>query len=319
MKKKKIILGLAGAAAAGAGVIGGIAALGGLLYRATVSPAPYNPEPEGLHTVLREGREWVRAGEDFRTLTIEAHDGLVLWGAFCPGAADSHCWAICVHGWRSCHEAMGAAAKIYWDMGYHVILPDLRGHGNSQGDYVGWGYDDGMDMVAWIDHVVRRDPEARIVLHGVSMGAASVLMATGGPLCRQVKAAVSDCGYTSALEVMEYIVDTRGRAALPASVPIPVRPMTALLRRATLRRAGYDIGDAAPIEAVKRSRIPTLFIHGLRDDVVPPSMGGSLYEAAGCPKDYLWVEDAGHTEACAVDPEGYRRVLEQFLGKYMEL
>ena len=319
MKKKNILISVAGVAVAGAGAAGGVAALGNLLYTRAIAPTPYDPNRTDNHPGLQAGREWARAAEGFRSLTIEASDGLVLWGAFLPAGGESHRWALCMHGWRDSHEAMGAIGRHYAEAGWNVILPDQRGHGNSQGSYIGWGYDERMDVVAWINHIIRRDPEAEIVLHGVSMGAASVLMATGGPLQEQVKAAISDCSYTSAEQLMRHTLDRHGKKALAIPLPTPFSLLYSTLRKLTLRRAGYDLNDAAPIEAVKHSNTPTLFIHGICDETVPPSMSGKLYQAARCPKHYLWMQDAAHTEAVAADPQRYWAAVDKFLRNYMEL
>ena len=214
MKKKTV--GLLGLAAAGAGAAGGWAALGNYLYNRVMLPQARDPEEEDvnpaqiadqdceastttaqvvhdINPVQIAGRDWARKREGFKEATIQAMDGLILWAALVPGAEGCHRWAVCMHGYHDSYESMGAIARHYNDMGWHVLMPDQRGHGQSEGDYVGWGFDERLDLVGWVNWILRRDPEAEILLHGVSMGAATVLMATGGPLPDQVKAAVSDC------------------------------------------------------------------------------------------------------------------------------
>jgi fermentation-respiration switch protein FrsA (DUF1100 family) len=91
-----------------------------------------------------------------------------------------HRFAVCVHGFADSSDGMGLYAAVYYDRyGMNVLLPDLRGHGRSDGDYVGMGYDDSRDILRWIDWILEKDPAAQIVLHGVSLGAAAVLMTTG--------------------------------------------------------------------------------------------------------------------------------------------
>lgn len=316
--KKKTIAGLIGLVAAGAGITGSAVALGNLLYSRSVASAPSIPDKVDRWPSQQAGREWARSAVDFRTLTIPSSDGLNLWGAMVLSGAEEHRWALCVHGYRDTHEAMGAIGKHYADAGWNVLLPDHRGHGNSQGNYVGWGYDERLDLIAWINYIIRRDPEAQIIVHGVSMGAAAVLMATGGPLQEQVKAAVSDCAYTSVEHAMKHVLDRRikKRLNIPATVPFPA--LFSALRSTTLRRAGYDLRDAAPINAVAHSKTPTLFIHGMQDETVPPTMMGKLYEAARCSKRLLWVENAGHAEAVGANPELYWNTVDEFLKKHMD-
>jgi len=315
--KKGTAAGLLGLAAAGIGAAGGLVALGNLLYTRSIAPTPYDRNKTDRLPYLQSGREWAREGKDFRTLTVESNDGLVLWAAMVLSSPGEHRWAICLHGYRDSHESMGAIARHYAQSGWNVLLPDQRGHGNSQGSYVGWGYDERLDLVAWINYIVRRDPEAEILLHGVSMGAATVLMATGGPLQEQVKAAVADCSYTTIEQEMKHTLTRRVRKALNIPTPLPFSALFSSLRSITLRRAGYDLRDVAPVEAVSHSKTPTLFIHGVCDEVVPPSMMGKLYEAARCPKKFLWVQDAGHAESVAADPDLYWGTITDFLKPHM--
>ncbi len=315
--KKRTFLGLAGIAAAGAGVAGGLTAIGNLLYRSGIA-APARENRSDRWPTQQEGRMWAREGEGFSPVSLTAPDGLLLRGYALLAGEGEHRWAICMHGYRDSMESMGAVARHYAGLGWNVLLPDQRGHGQSEGDYVGWGYDERLDLLSWINFVARRDPEARILLHGVSMGAATVLMVTGGPLPKQVKVAVSDCSYTAIEPEMKHVVDRRMRKKLNIPVQIPFNLLFSALRRITLRRAGYDLKDVSPIEAVARSSTPTLFIHGEEDEVVPPAMLGKLYQAANCPKSFLVVPEAGHTEAVGARPELYWAAVDPFAAKYMD-
>jgi fermentation-respiration switch protein FrsA (DUF1100 family) len=257
---------------------------------------------------------------------IHGDDGLQLHGNFIPaqgGTADGaakaagrapeerreeHRYAICVHGYADAAESMGLYARVYHDRyGMHVLVPDLRGHGRSDGDYVGMGYDDSFDLLRWIDWVLEKDPAARIILHGISMGAATVLMTTGYNLPKQVVAAVSDSSYTSAVDVLTFAYKKEDAAVVPAPV------MLEALRAIALVQAGYDIRKAAPIQAVAHSKTPTLFIHGQADGLVPPRMMPALYKAASCEKAFLWIPEADHVQSVNVDPETYWARVERFL------
>lgn len=314
--KKKATFRLLGLAALGAGAAGSVAAVGNYLYNQAMVPKKRPPEQLEPNRLQAEGRLWARAGEGFRTTAIRSHDGLRLWGAVLP-AENSHRWVILMHGYHDTHESMGAQARRYRETGWNVILPDQRGHGQSEGDYVGWGYDERLDLVGWINYAVRRDPRAEIVLHGVSMGAATVLMATGGPLPAQVKAAVSDCSYTTVEAEMRHVV-LHGLKKLPGlPVPLPAAALFSLLRRTVLRRKGFDLREVSPVEAVTRSRIPTLFIHGTGDRLVPPEMMSRLYHAARCPKAFLWVPESEHALALGTDPDLYWSAVDTFLAEYI--
>ena len=316
MKKKTTfgLLGLAAAGAAGvAGVAGGWNALGSYLYDRVMVPLVRDPAQEDVNPVQRSGRSWARRREGFKEATIQAIDGLILWAAVVPGREGCHRWAVCMHGYHDTYESMGAIARHYSELGWSVLLPDQRGHGRSEGDYVGWGYDERLDVLGWVNWIVRKDPDAEILLHGVSMGGASVLMATGGALPRQVKAAISDCSYTSIEAEIRHQLNS---VEIELPVKLPAGLLFGRLRKTALRRAGYDIRLASPLEAVGRSKTPTLFIHGVDDDFVPSSMMGALYQAARCPKSFLWMPGAGHAASVGTNEMLYWTSVSTFLRDY---
>ena len=312
--KKKTTFGLLGLAAAGAaGVAGGWNALGSYLYDRAMIPLARDPAQEDVNPVQRSGRSWARRREGFKEAAIQAVDGLILWAAVVPGREGCHRWAVCMHGYHDTYESMGAIAKHYSELGWNVLLPDQRGHGRSEGNYVGWGYDERLDVLGWVNWIVRKDPDAEILLHGVSMGGATVLMATGGVLPKQVKAAVSDCSYTSIEAEIRHLLSS-------TEYELPIRLPTGLLfsrlRKTALRRAGFDLRLASPVEAVGRSKTPTLFIHGTDDDFVPSSMMGTLYQAARCPKSFLWMPGAEHAASVGTNETLYWASVSTFLREY---
>jgi hypothetical protein len=317
--KKRTTMGLLGLAASAAGAAGGLAAVGSYIYNRVMIPQiREDPKGDEPYPTLAEGRAWAQAGAGFRGATIQSPDGLKLWAAVIPAEQGEHRWAICIHGFNSCHHSMGAIARHYHEAGWNVLLPDQRGYGNSQGDFVGWGYAERLDLLGWINYVIRRDPQAELLLHGVSMGAATVLMATGGPLPHQVKAAVSDCSYTTIEAEMRHVLSAFRDQYVPTKLPVPTTLLFSALRQTTLHRAGYDLRDASPLEAVANSKTPTLFIHGVKDDFVPASMMGKLYQAARCPKSFLWMPDADHATSVGADPALYWTTVSTFLEEYIQ-
>lgn len=315
--KKQAKFGLLGLAVAGAGAAGGLAALGNYLYNQAMLPRKREPDYKDPNPIQQEGRLWARKGDGFRNVQIQSSDDLRLWAALAP-VDGSHRWALCVHGYYDTFESMGAIGCRYHAQGWNVLMPDQRGHGKSEGDYIGYGYDERLDVLSWINYIVHRDPQAEIVLHGVSMGAASVLMATGGPLPKQVRAAISDCSYTSIEAEMRHVI-LRGHKKLPnLPVSIPSGALFSSLRKTVLRRAGYDLKKAAPIDAVPHSKTPTLFIHGTEDDFVPSAMMTKLYQAARCPKSFLWVPGAAHARSVGTNPDLYWNTVDTFLQTYLE-
>lgn len=295
---------------AGAVGMGGAAALGNYFYEQAMIPRLHDPskdtDPE--HPIY-QGRMWVHARRNRRDVWANAVDGLRLHGSVIRCADPAcHRWVICIHGYGNTSEFMGVYARHYVEHGWNVLLPDLRGHGESQGDYVGFGWDDRLDMVAWVSRILRKDPKAEIVLHGVSMGGTTALLTAGGALPPNVKAVVSDCAYTTAMEILRHQFERGGYGPKGLSGPA----MTAL-RSTVRRRLHFDLKHADAVNAVRRSKVPTIFIHGTTDDFVPAAMMAELYENAKCPKEFLWVPEAGHCRAVAVDPELYWNAVDSFL------
>lgn len=157
------------------------------------------------------------------------------------------------------------------------------------------GWPERRDVVRWCQQLIAEDPEAEIVLYGVSMGAATVMMASGeADLPVQVRCVIEDCGYTSVWD--EFSGQLKELFGLP---PFPVLNAADLVCRI---RAGYSITEASALRQVERSVTPTLFIHGEEDTFVPFWMLEELYQAASCEKEKLAVPGAAHAESAAVAP-----------------
>ena len=223
---------------------------------------------------------------------INASDGITL-KATMNTEQDSHKWVILVHSYRSDHSMMNEFARIYREKGYNTLQPDNRAHGSSGGDCIGMGYYDASDIMEWISYIIELDSSAEIVLHGISMGAAALMILSDNLLIPEnVKVIIADSGYTSA---MDYV-----RFKLKNIWIIPD-----LMSLVAERIAGYSLKEAAPLEHVKQSRIPILFIHGMEDETIPVEYAYSLYEAAACTKALYICKEAGHGESAFVDPDRY--------------
>ncbi len=203
---------------------------------------------------------------------------------------------------------MESRSEHFYNLGYNVLTVDLRAHGLSEGNYIGMGWDDRHDLVAWINFLVDRDPEISIVLYGVSMGAATVLNTTGEDLPLNVVAAVEDCGYTTTWDIFKYQLDS--------VFSLPAHPFMDAAKTVAYIRAGYDISKG-PIDVIQNSKTPTLFIHGTEDKFVPYEMLDILYDASVAPKEKLVIEGSGHGQSHLVDPETYWAAVDSFVIKYL--
>lgn len=253
-------------------------------------------------------REWAEATQS-EAVTLTADDGLALAGTVYRQDEPSHLWAVCVHGYNSRGADMVSFAREHHERGYNVLLPDLRAHGGSGGEYITMGRLDCMDLVKWIGTIVAEDAEAEIVLHGISMGGATVMMASGEPLPANVAAIIDDCGYTSVWDI--FAGQLKERFNMPS---FPLLNGAELMSRL---RAGFGFRDKSALEQVSKSVTPICFIHGGEDTFVPTAMLYELYEAASCDKELLVVEGAGHGMSAHVDYDGYWTLVFDFIGRYI--
>ncbi len=211
---------------------------------------------------------------------------------------DTHIWVLLLHGYTGQKEEMYPLARWYQQQDFHVIVPDMRCQGESEGDFIGMGYTDSEDNMLWINEILRQDPNARIVLHGQSMGAACALMMSGREdLPENVMAVISDSAYTDAYSM--FCDRFQAWFHLPPALVVPAANLFLQMR------GGYDLHDASALAAVEHSTVTTLFIHGEEDKMIPPAMTQELYDAASCEKALLIVPGAGHVQAADVAPEEY--------------
>lgn len=245
-----------------------------------------------------------------KTVSIHSNDGFLLNGGYFPNK-NSHLWAITIHGYRSNHTRITDAVQHFYDAGYQVLAPDLRACGTSEGNFVGMGWLDRMDILRWINWIIHRDPKARIVVYGVSMGAATTMMTAGEHTPHQVKVFIEDCGYTSAWDI--FANEMRLRFHLPA---FPILHTADLISRIV---AGYSFRKASALAQVAHCEKPMLFIHGTADDFIPYSMMKDLYHAKpGTNKASMTAEGAGHTEAMYVLGDKYWNNVFRFINRYIE-
>nr|MCR4711202.1 alpha/beta fold hydrolase [Clostridia bacterium] len=230
-------------------------------------------------------------------------------GQSMPGGS-SHNWVILLHGYTGWKEEMYPFAFWYFtEKGYNVLAPDLRCQGWSDGDFIGMGYTDRADVLLWIGHILEIDPQAWIILHGQSMGAACALMMTGLeelPDC--VMAVVADCAYTDAYSMF--------RVKIGDWFHLPAFPLVDSACLMLKLRGGYDLKKASALEAVKVSETPTLFIHGTEDAMIPVSMSEEMYAACTAPKELLLVPGAGHVQSQDKDPDAYYGAVADFLAAW---
>jgi fermentation-respiration switch protein FrsA (DUF1100 family) len=258
-----------------------------------------------------EGKDWV-SRQSFKNIEITSEDGLLLRGNLLLSNRAEGRTAILAHGYSGKGKDMGAYAKIYYEiLGFNILIPDARGHGESEGQYIGFGWPERHDYLQWIGHIIKESgPKSQVVLHGVSMGGATVLMTSGEDLPPQVKAIVSDCAYTSVKAQLSYQLWRMYR--------LPSFPFIQSASLITRLKAGYGFSEASAVKQVRKAKVPILFIHGDADNFVPFSMLDELYEACRSPKEKLVVPQAGHGLAYDMDKAGYINVVTTFVNRYVK-
>ena len=270
---------------------------------------------------LMEERKGFVLGQPHEDVYITSFDGLKLHATYFPGMEDEagrpadvsgvKKAVICFHGYTG--EGLSnhiAIADYFLKKGYAMLMPDARAHGESEGEYIGFGCLDRKDALSWVNWLIGKcGNDVAIMLHGTSMGGATVLMASGLDLPCQVKGIVSDCGFTSPKEVFTHVLNHMYH--LPA---FPAIQGADLINK---RLAGYGMDECNAKYEVQKAKVPILFIHGSSDTFVPVSMCHEIYENCASPKRKLIVEGAAHAESYYKDMADYEKVLTEFAGEIM--
>ena len=280
-----------------------------LVMKFTYADGSEDDYTKHLNAVVEEGDEWFKK-QEMENLAIPAtHFDKTIHANYLKCNKPSDLCALVIHGYSSYPSYMGVYVKKYLELGYNVLTPSLNGHGESEQQEITMGWDDRLDLIDWINYLIKRNPNVKIILHGVSMGAATTMMATGEALPENVKAAVEDCGYTSVWDMFHNkVVET---------MKLSEFMFLDSFNRANIKRALLDFKEASCIEQLKKSKTPTLFIHGANDDFIPPAMLDKVYDACPCEKEKLLVPKAIHARSVAADPELYWGTVTKFIEKYI--
>lgn len=214
-------------------------------------------------------------------------------------------WAILVHGYGRDQRYARDYAEAYLARGYQVLTPDLCASGATEGQYITMGVKESEEVARWAAQIKAYDPEAEIVLHGVSMGAATVLLAAAREDMPGLVAVIEDCGYTSAYEMFAN--------QLGVIFGLPEFPIMPCVDVVSGIKTGARVSAAAPLKVMPNIKAPVMFIHGTADKLIPPAMMEELYNACRAPKAKFIVEGAGHGDAMKAAPKDYWQAIFNFL------
>lgn len=251
--------------------------------------------------------------QSFDQLTKETlwmtNQGLKQDAWYVPAETATNKTVIVVHGFTNDKEDMKPYAWIFHELGYNVLMPDNMSHGDSEGQIIGFGWNDRLNVIKWAELLVEQNSDSEITLFGVSMGAATVMMASGEEsLPDQVVNIIEDCGYSSVWDELKY--QAKDMYNLPA---FPILYEVSAISKI---RAGFSYGQASSVNQLKNNTRPVLFIHGGDDTFVPTSMVYKNYQATQGEKELYIVKGVGHAKSFETDPQAYIEKISTFLKKY---
>ena len=263
---------------------------------------PYRPEIKRIYHQLKE--------RSYETVTVQSYDGLTLSGRYYH-VQDGAPLDLCFHGYRS-HPLtdFSGGSELSFQLQHNLLLVDQRAHGTSEGRTITFGIQERLDVLSWVYYARSRfGSECRILLYGVSMGAATVLMASELELPENVKGIVADCPYASPMDI---ILDV----AKKKDMPIPhwlIKPFVILGAKIF---GGFDIRETDAIRAVERASIPILIIHGEDDRYVPCEMS----DIAAHNPQYITrhtFPGAAHGISYLVDKARYQKIVTEFVNQVL--
>ena len=239
--------------------------------------------------------------------SITSFDGLKLYGKYfeCKKGAPIE---LMFHGYRgTAQRDLSGGVQRCFKLGHSAFIVDQRCSERSEGNVITFGIREHKDCLAWVDFLVAHfGPDVKIILTGISMGAATVLMAAGKPLPPNVIGVLADCGYNSPKDIIKKVIKQRG---------IPVSVGYFFVRLGARIYGRFDPEEYAPQEALRSCTVPVIFFHGDNDAYVPCEMSRLNFDACASRKMLVTVAGAGHGLAYPADPEKYLQALRDFFGE----
>lgn len=257
---------------------------------------------------MAQAQEYIRTHTTER-IKLRSYDGLELTALYLPAQGEPKGTVIAFHGYRSLATIdFALEVEFLCSLGYDVLLPYQRSHGLSQGKYITYGVKERFDCRDWAKYAAQRWGERPLFLMGISMGSATVMMASDLDLPKSTRGIVADCGFTSPWEIMAHVAKRDFR--------LPPFPLLYLLDGIARLRAGFSLKGADSRQALSRTSLPVLFLHGEDDDFVPVSMTRENYQACRGEKFQRLVPGAAHAQSFAVDTQGCQQAIQEFLTRY---
>lgn len=268
--------------------------------------------PEGeIYERFRESMEkWTKETKEMKSelFSITTFDGLKLYGKFYEYKKGAPI-ELMFHGYRgNAYRDLSGGVQRCFKLGHSAFIVDQRCSKRSEGNVITFGIKEHKDCLCWVDFLVKHfGNDVKIILCGISMGAATVLMAAGNDLPKNVIGVLADCGYNSPKDIIKKVIK---------QMKIPVNIGYFFVKLGARIYGHFDLEEYSPEQALKNCKVPVIFFHGESDDFVPCYMSKLNYDACNSKKRIVTIKGAGHGLAYLVDPEKYLASLTEFFGDH---
>lgn len=252
---------------------------------------------KAYHDVMRQDIENAQKMK-YEEINIKSFDGLTLYGRYYEKIKGAPI-EIMVHGYKgSGFRDMSTGIRRAFACNRNALVIDQRSCGNSQGKVISFGINESKDLLVWIDKVIEIfGDDVKIILTGISMGAATVLTVSGWNLKKNVIGILADCGYDSASNIIKKVL---------RDLKLPVKLFYPFIKLSAKLFGRFDLEESSPIESIKKCNVPVIFYHGNKDGFVPYEMSINLYnQCTSENKKLVIIENAGHGIAFLVNPDKY--------------
>ena len=280
------------------GAVGAVTASiigGGIEVAARAISGPRRPVPTYRFTPFEVGVP----SED---VEFHAADGTRVAGWWLHRPDSSRVVILC-HGHRGSKSDLLGIGPGLWRAGNSVLMFDFRGNGDSGDGPQSLAHYEKQDLVAAVEMVRSRRPDASVAVVGFSMGAAvAMLTAADDP---QIEALVLDSPFAQMHDVV---------TAAARRLRLPPFPLVPLIDRHTRLRYGYRFHDVRPIDVADQlAPRPVLFLHGGADRTIPPAQSLQLHERVGASSRRIVFPDADHCGGYFQDRQAYIDLVAGFL------
>lgn len=262
---------------------------------------PYREEMKQIYQVLNE--------RPYEEVTVHSHDGLALSGRYYH-TKDGAPLDIGFHGYKS-HPLtdFSGGSELSFQLEHNLLLIDQRAHGKSEGRSISFGIQERLDVLSWVSFALNRfGAETKILLYGVSMGASTVLMASGLKLPENVKGIIADCPYASPMEIILHVAKN--------DMAIPLWLVKLFVVVGAKIYGGFDIRESNANLAVSKAKVPILIIHGEDDRFVPCEMSNLVSYNPAFVTRYTFP-GAAHGISYLVDRPRYQQIVMDFVEKIL--